>query len=419
MSERPLPEDLPEEHVPFAQRFRDLNQPGVGDPMIAEHEASVVEWRWASDYMIDYILLPHVREQRPVPRWLKQEKAGAFRHGFDDQGRLRMIQDPFCNPKLPWVTVRSVTFDHTDDRIEIVEHFPRTEGKGSNIYITRLWWYFLEDGRLVREWQVPHRTTNSLMLNTFDFHWENERVVREDAVHSEYGVPVGEYDNENALMVPRHRNTLTREYRYDDKGLDEIETFYHSNLPNHRSRQLTYRRPRPGESIPKLSPAIIDKLVERVPAMLADQKIADPVFVVFLVYSSENPDVLPSLALGYDKDRQSMLASDDPNKMVHLRVLGDVIRFLPEPEVTDEELAGLAEKFDRLLEMKDSWSPRNKVLRETCKQLMTHDWSSVMPVTDDFYICPEDMDGDDDGRKHLKACVPEALYKDLISRDLA
>ncbi|MEO1128614.1 MAG: hypothetical protein AAFX05_02775, partial [Planctomycetota bacterium] len=71
------------------------------------------------------------------------------------------------------------------------------------------------------------------------------------------------------------------------------------------------------------------------------------------------------------------------------------------------------ELYQRFLEAKRSNDKGIALCKRIATRLMQHDWSGILDTTDDFIVRADDLDGEADPRRLLKASVPKELVQRL------
>lgn len=352
--------------------------------------AQVVSWRWASGAMVQDEPFEYELNYRflkaPRGRWLREDKAREQDHvrcGFDAAGRIVMAS-AYGSFQDIWL--------HGAGRITKLV-FSLDQDAGSwKVHAAKL--SLLDaDGRLLAQYS-RFRSAWQMLASAEFFRWDHGRVVGKQGVETDDG------------GAPCH-------YRYDyevdgDGGLERI-SFCRTDagglaLEKARTR---YRRPVQGERIPELAAAITERLLSRIPELVRQAALDEPLYALLLCYTEEDFDAAwpPFLVWG----RQSWRAevTETPGYYLwapdEIRAVGDAHeRWLDD----DETLTSLCLRHKALMADRGSQASGRKVLLEVARQLNLLDWSGITPVTDDFVVVLADNSGEVDPRPKMKAYLP-------------
>ncbi|MET7425650.1 hypothetical protein [Dactylosporangium sp. NPDC005555] len=186
---------------------------------------------------------------------------------------------------------------------------------------------------------------------------------------------------------------------YDDTGL--------LRLASQPSGEVRYERPPSGFTIDAACALVRRSLVTQIPAVVADLPVDGPACCVSLTYSSSHPlDVM--LRVVSAEERKSLIAEYTGNRTIvdGRPWIGDFWTFGDEPGEEPVDLSTVADTV-RLLTQELSLAADDRGRRLLCAvaaELNTHDWSRVLPITDDFVVYAVDLEMADLER-NLPACL--------------
>lgn len=372
----------------------------------------VVTWRWATLPM--FSVRPFERElfgRTAIGRWLKegeQPTTHHHRHGLDAEHSIQVVERARREESY-WIyddcQTTVVTFDVTSR--------PATDPTERSVsHVVRCWY----------EGQRPIRYQRFNPSGGFEdqYEWRADRLEKcvQCVWNHPYYSPI--YNTWSGMSKCWF---VQQTYEYDADGrLDQVWSQY-INESNEAiaPRKLEYRRPRKGETIPALSASIKAMLLEQIPEAVRRAKIDAMVYCLLLCYTEE--DFLsswpPFLVVGNESQRKRIV--EEGNSVNYYLWAPDEMRSHDENyEITldDETLSETCNLHLLLMDMKGSFTPGKKILRDVACQLNTHKWSGILKTTDDFVVAAVDDTGEVDFVKDIKATIPAERFADLESRGL-
>jgi hypothetical protein len=326
-----------------------------------------VRWDWYSDEAFD-----------PRPFWFERhwyrpgeplaerpaEDRDAVRYAFDDEGRPAVLEEysGFLNGQRTSTT----TWRYEGDAAEAT----RVKADGT--------------------WQYTHR-----------WRYEGDRLVSHES-RAAGGTGREEYTYAEGLVVgirTWHDDLLftTVTIGYGTDG--ELERIESASAQGRRPVEVLYRRPAAGETLETLGAAVADLLTERIPLVVADAEIDEPAYGVTLAYGDESS--LPQLGVGLAADRDDWDGDEaelwNPAEFEYFE--------LDWAGHHDDALAGAAALFDQEAGLAGRPDLIRELLIGVARRLNGRDWSPILPVTDDFLVCPVD-DEAVDVEENLSAVRP-------------
>lgn len=348
----------------------------------AQCKAAVVETRIANDRMIcprplfDQIAKNAYYWSIPRRRWVASEveTAMVYKHGFDKDGVLRTYEHNclFYNG------------DYIDEvnRMDVTRYVLNERGVADVIYEFSSYGggSFAEE-RFVEE---AGRVTKSITKQV----WLNDEQL---SAHDFEDICTFEYDEQGFLI-------RVVEEAFRDGTLLRAT--------------LKYARPR-GETLEAASRALEDFLVEQIPKSVQQFQADSRLFAVLICYCGED---IASGWPGY------LAVANEETRDQHLHGHPDDIWMVEEwwqcswldPHEPAARL-DMEEKALRVLQLVDSpdvWLSGDRVLlmrqilHRAALRLNRVDWSTLLPVTDDFVVAVIDNTGDYEQDEDLAASVP-------------
>ncbi len=269
-----------DQHAYLSERYlwcleSDHENPDSFFKLKEEVESGVVEVRAATDVMED--LAPHYKKLFPGGRWLKAgapAPADAVRHGYDDQGRIVIIDGIQC-----------ILFRYGD-------HFAEKMVFGTYYRINVLMhFYYDEQGKLKR---VLSFGGYSGVESVYEWAGDRvERVVKRCWKCEEYL-----FKDEPWSDVITHQEIQCLVFEY---GLDNEVEQIRREYPNSSNQIVEYRRHKKGDTVKSLSREIEHYLLKRIPDFIGELTIDSPAYCLFIAYCSSNLNLPPVLIVGTEK----------------------------------------------------------------------------------------------------------------------
>lgn len=353
----------------------------------------VSKWRWATDEMI--ALRPfnfEIYRERPG-RWLPckpDDPYDKYRYGFDQRDRVVLVENISV-----WGRI-SEKFHWYDDAACWVAEFDDRDQK----QLVSLHTYVWENDRLVRCEAVHNaKLVNDDELDLYPFieyytYDDLGRIIRRDCVGPERfcGAERAIYDIE-----------------YDERGrVDAIHyQFEYSGALSDRSRSgQVYKRPVKGESIRSLSNQLRVGLRDEILQRLRAANIEDAVYCLELVYDAEDECLPPMIALGKEADRVDLIAKHGRDAKYELWNPAEFDLFnIPELALTDETILDLCRRMAQRMLLNDTFQPAVTLLNKVAADLMEQNWAGILNTTDDFVVFAVDLEAQDDMMKNIRKSV--------------
>ena len=373
--------------------------------LVTECRESVTQWRWATGNMSRNV--PFRKERfGENSQWLKdgtKPKPPHVRHGLDDAGAIRVIEDQRRNST-------SFLVHGGGGQVDSVEYMYRP---GTLMHLRRC----IYDGkRLVR----MHNFIAGRNASEELYVWKGNRL---DQI-----VSVGWstfFNSESQTWRPFEADSHSlQQFEYDELGrlarivgqaLNKDGSVYRDLGP-----QIEYERPINGETIPALATEIERMLLEQVPAAVAEleeqEKAKGPFYCLLLCYCAEDFEAgwPPFLVLGSEAERRRIVEKGEDVR--YWLWAPDELREMPgniEFGLRDEGLRNHCRLHAQLMGQREDMSSGIKVLRAVAKQLNGFDWSQAIGITPDFIVAAVDNTGEADPIKDIKAVVPATVFRSL------
>lgn len=142
---------------------------------------------------------------------------------------------------------------------------------------------------------------------------------------------------------------------------------------------------------------ILARLESAILAMLREYEIAEPVYGVTVVDSTEpGEELAPWIAVGTDRERRAF-QKGDPAHMEELLWDGEALEIYDPVESVLEDLEFLDLCADWCLNARSGDHAEDKVtalMQRLCFRLQKADWRAVFPVTADFVVTACGKNGD-------------------------
>jgi hypothetical protein len=317
-----------------------------------------VRWDWYSHNAFD-----------PRPFWFERHwtrpgeplsgqptgDRNAVRYGFDDEGRP--------------VTMQEYT--------------------GGRLSATTTWRY---DGDEAEAVQV---TADGTRVSTHRWRYEGDRLVsHQSRAVGGTGREVYAYDADGLVtgIETWHDDQLftTVTISYGPGG--ELERIESAAARDRRPVDVLYRRPPAGETLQTLGATVAGLLTERIPLVVAAAEIEEPAYCVTLSYGEESS--LPEIGVGLADEEAGLW---EPAEFDY----GD----LDWADHADGTLTTAVALFDQEVGLAGEPGRIRELLIGVAQRLNELDWSTILPVTDDFVVCPVDDEGADTD-ENLSAVTP-------------
>lgn len=366
------------EHI--RERLRHFQEPEAFAAARLEVESKVVQWRRATDQMEG--IEPHYKKHFPGGRWLKEGQEGGHAHGYDERGRILIVDESENMPiKVMWfyseAHCEEIRFDSQGRAFLIVHHrpgqggrlewtlFQRSDGGGESLY---RW----SGGRLVSQEHRYHKHSNYLTRTTpWDGRFREETFSR---TTYEYGLD-GEVE------------------RISIDGLLDGQPV---NQP-----RVIYQRKKKGESLASCSKDLESALIQAVPQRLTRVKLDSPAYCLFLQYCSSGWDLAPTLKVATEAHRRAV------EEEMLWWYAGEV-----EDPALELEWPGLEEGWRKFYQLMGSnFDPALKLLRKVAKTLNARGLDTEMPTAPDFVVTAADSSDGVEIEDDLRASVPAAQLR--------
>jgi hypothetical protein len=353
-------------------------------------------------------------EKPPRPKTLRltrPPKKNAECVGFDDQGRVVLVES-WNSLDPPEENMGLACHVYEGDRCEIVRYSNRSCTEDPIVG------ELLYDGpRLVRSrWYRPGPNAATEELCTWDMDVRPPRPMRVEHLSADWST-----DGEASLTS--HSRSVD-EYTYDAEGLVSVKNTLHESYPLGHPAYIRqpgsvasmFTRMPKGVKFKDLDAALEATLVEQAVKQIAARRITDQVYGMLVVYTQEGNVIPPFLALGRERERRDIVARLGKAAYEELWTPADMIR---EDRIaaidldSDPAVRDRCELYQRFLEAKRSNDKGIALCKRIATRLMQHDWSGILDTTDDFIVRADDLDGEADPRRLLKASVPKELAQRL------
>jgi hypothetical protein len=382
---------------------------GEYDELKAASKPAIVRWEWAD--FERYSLLPFYFQRYPGRgRALKRYPTAVgyyYRYGFDEQNRphmfsfydyfhdsqgyARLQQDRMRNFKRE--DLAETFFCYSDALAEIIEFSvpPRIPLKVQQI--------FYEHERVIRH--VSFRLNGYTPLYS-------EIGKKPDALYDWLGPNGRSYQVEqyfyngnhltHLLLYSRHPgspplNTFNAEesFSYDKAGkLLRIERRYESG-----QRQLLFRKREKGQTFKSIRENATRIMIAAIVERLRAENIRQKLCYIELSYRAVSRYFPPLIFLGFDDDRQRLLASGYPPDRcsAFAPALMGQIRYL---EINDPDTLEICSQLESEIQAVQKWPIATGILRDIAAALTRYDWNGILEITPDFVIFAIDweMEGD-------------------------
>jgi hypothetical protein len=388
-------------------------------------EPAIVRWEW-TDFE-RHSLLPFYFNRYPGRgRALKGYPTAAsyyYRYGFDELNRPRMLRfyDYFHDSQ-----------GHAHLQQDRMHNFERDD-------LAETFFCYSDTLAEIIEFSVPPR----IPLKVQQIIYEDERVIRHvsfrlngyTALYSEMGQDPDElydwlgpngrsqqveqyfYDGDrltHLLLYSKHPgspplNIINAEesFSYDDAGkLLRIERRYESG-----ERQILYQRREKGQTLKSLQENATQKMIAAIVERLQAENIRQKLCCIELSYRTVSRYFPPLILLGFDEDRQRLLASGDAQDRYSAfapALLGQ-IRYL---EINDPEALEICSQLEGEILSRQRWRTATSILRNVAAALTRYDWNGILNTTADFVVFAIDweMEGD-----QLPAVLGASVSKEQIN----
>jgi YD repeat-containing protein len=315
-----------------------------------------VRWDWYSDEAFDprpfWFERHWYRPGEPLTDRAAGDRA-AVRYGFDDEGRPVAMEDSAGH--------RTITWTYDGDAAEAT----RVKPDGTWVY-THRWRY---DGDRL----VSHESRATGGTGREEYTYAEGLVVRIETWH------------DDQLFT-----TVTIGYGPDGE-LARIES---TAVRGSRPVEVLYRRPPAGETLATLAATVSDLLTERIPLVVAAAEVDEPAYCVTLSYGDAAS--FPQIGVGLAADREEF-EPFNPAEFEYFELEWD--------EQADDELLAATALLDQELGLAGEQDRIRELLIGVAQRLNGLDWNEILPVTDDFVVCPVDDEGAD-VEENLSAVTP-------------
>lgn len=386
----------------------------------AAAQPAVVRWEWASGER--YSLLPfHFKRFPGRGRALKGPPTlvGYYiRYGFDERDRPRLHRfydylDLHGWDRLQRDRMRGFERDelpetfytYANSLAEIIEFSvpPRIPLKVQHV--------FYEDGRVIRH--ISFRLNGYTPLYSqkgrdpealYEWLGRNGRFKQAEQYIYEGSrlIAILSYSEVPGISPFEAEERFT----YDESGkLLRIDRLSESG-----SSQLVYRKRDKGQTFKSIREAATQKMIESVIERLRNENIREKLCCVELSYQAVSHHFPPSIVLGLESDRQSLLESgnSDACYYVFAPALMGPPRWL---EITDPDTLEICSQLEQEVQMGEKWETARVILRDVAAALTRHDWRGILDVTPDFVVFAIDweMEGD-----HLAAVLGASASEEQL-----
>jgi hypothetical protein len=417
----------------------------LGDELIQQVEATVVEWRFA-DWWSNYYLPDHPFWRmfdtsdscgpwtpRPM-KWIGEKDADVIaRHGFDSQGRIVVA-------KVPRDT-SVVVFG--DGYYDILNKFPKldvgvhpswNEKPGDGVLLGGFERFFVDGkGRITGSLRIHnerlHPQCHYRMIELF--RWEEERLVESYQQSFSYGADlpprIQRNPPEDTDALYRRINEEFREHRYSrrrveygyGKGGEIAKADVHYGYTEGRIHDGKYEQTlfarKSSDSIEKVIQELVPQLAKAIVKLVKETKGAQPVRRVALLYLSEHAHCgLPTFV--------RLLGVDD---IIQGPVLDDPYPHLTSwPSGQSKKIGSCLTRLMSLVEgnsqFADEVAPRpyREVLWKASRMIYDELAGKRKVVADDFAVFPVDQHSDADAAEDIRESLPADVAERVI-REMA
>lgn len=326
-------------------------------------EAVVVRWEWYDDEAFDLRPLYHERDlSRPGRRLAERPDLAQdhFRIGFDADDRLVAMLEysGFLGGKLYYETFRS----HLAGTVEEA-HF---HADGRPIYLHE---FAFEAGRIR---SVAMVATGGGGHETYEY--TDDRVTRVVTHHG---------DRQSKTLLPAEFYTAI-DAVYDGEGLARL------TISGPRgAAQVKYERPPVGFTVEDAWRTVQAELLTQIPRAVHALGIDVPAYCVALMYGDRADPTDFTVHVGLDEDRRVHLADEDGSY-----VIWSPADMAHETSVDLGAVADIARLLGQELTLACSEQGRD-LLREMAATLRAADWTTVLPITEDFVVFAVDVEMED------------------------
>ncbi|MDT0470015.1 hypothetical protein [Streptomyces gibsoniae] len=320
----------------------------------------VVRWEWYEDEAFDLRPLYYERNlSRPGRRLAERPDPTRdhFQLGFDANDRLvvKLEYSGFLGGRLYYETFRAYPSGLVEEA-----HF---HADGRPIYLHE---YCFEGDRIRSAAMVA---TRGASYETYDY--TDDRVTH---VETHYG----QRQSEGLLPL---RPFAVIDAAHDGNGLTCLKT---SDPQGHA--EVTYERPPTGFTIADAWQTVQRKLLHRIPQAVRSLKIDTPAYCVALMYEDPADPACFTVHVGLDEDRRAALADGSD-----LDVRWSPADMAHETSVDLGTVTDTARLLAQELRLARSEAGRD-LLRSMADTLSAADWTTALPVTEDFVVYAVDVE---------------------------
>lgn len=359
--------------------------------LMLECEAEVARWEWTSSNRYELQPLYFERHRCKPGRVLKQEppnKNGVWQYGFDNQERVVVERQGVEFEGRFYETF----LRHEDDTVWSVLYDYHRPKKPINV--TR---YRFEDGRAVSQ-----ETFAQFGCGREEYEYENRRLTRIHDWHQEHGQgpTISRYDvgyDETGQIASIHVT-----YPEGDRFSPEPHT------------SVVYQRPVKGQTIAALTAWIKQRLILRIPEMIAAAGIEEPAYCVTLAYHPEpGVSVVPSVGVGLEAERESWVRTEGKDACDLIWNPAEFTHYCTTAlTLADDDLERACDLLGQQLGARGTWAPARRMFNEVAAELLRVDWSGRLNITPDFVVYAVDLELAD-LKRNLKASIPPERLKEL------
>jgi len=332
------------------ERFLHFQHPDAWAAARAQVESKVVLCRRASDQMEGRE--PHYKRHFPGGRWLKEGQDGGHPHGYDDCGRILIVDE---SPTMPY----KVLWLYSEALCEEV----RVDGQGRAVLIVH---HRTSDGGLL-DWTIFQRADGG---GESLYCWSGGRLASHQNryhKHSDFRRKTTPWDGR---FFEETYSLTTYEY-----GLDgEVDRISLDGLREGQlmgSPRILYQRKKKGESVASMSKELEAALLQAIPERLAQVKLDSPAYCMFLQYCSSAWDLPPTLKVATQAHRDQV-----DEELVWSP--GEV-----EDPAIELDWPGLDESWRKFYQvMGSNWDPALKLLRKVARSLNERGFDFVVTAAD-------------------------------------
>lgn len=292
-----------------------------------------MRWDWYSDEAFDPRPFWFERHwYRPGEPLAERPPGSAVRYAFDDDGRPLVLE----------------------------------EFAGTELTATTTWRY---DGD---EAEATRVKADGTLVHTQHWHFEGDRLVSHES-RAAGGTGREVYAYAEGLVVgieTWHDDQLFTSVAITYGAEGELLRIESASAQGRRPVEVLYRRPPAGETLESLGATVAGLLTEQIPLLVAEAEIEDAAACVTLSYAEGS--CLPQISVGLDAER------------------ADGVEFWDLDWAVESELADAAALLDQELGLAGEGRRVPELLAVVAERLTVVDWSTILPITDDFEIYPVD-----------------------------